>query len=875
MSAIATPKSESRNQKSTRKKASATSRRYRYAEVEDGPEGEEMTLQVAFSSEFPVERKANKWDVEQGAATRTGEVYLEVLSHEADDVDLSPLNNDGALLDEHDRACQLGKVNRAEISTDKKGRAVLEFDGVTDLSKTRYQQMKKRSRPHISFGYTRMKFLGEVDLGDGKIGKRFSWVADEISSVAVPADPTVGSRRAEGKHRTLNEDTAHCTKCGGGFERGKLDEDYRCEECGPVLRSKDKDFVFTLPASGTRAKAVKISFGNLRQQVESAAADHDEFCDCYRYCTDIELQGEKWSAIIYSDGEYFRVGFELGTGQVILDEEAEQVNPKQEWETIGGEERQKPGDARQNRAGEVDFGIFENVENVFKNLTPEYKMKIRTLFLSPAAAEANGVDEAAVRTKVTAELEPQLRTKITGEFNQKAAKRDPLKKEIRALAVEFIKSHGTNWSGKPGEVVVVGERIRAFVDESDAAPEDHSDSEIRSLFREKCTNLIRGSRAPLSQTEAASLDETLASRCSLKSLYNGAARAQAKGERVGSWMPTDGAEFEADKELRHKAQEFPGGQAIEMSGVCLPVNMPSGRAGGRSDGRQTRDALAGDFATAGALISPQYKFPTIELLRNKMALGRAGITILGGVIGNLVLPRQTGATVSQSLQEGAILAAYDQVFDQIRLVPHRIGSKQIYSRLALLQTTEDFEGLVMNDHMAQNALRADYLGINGAGANDEPLGILNQIGIGSVAFGGSASSAYKNIVSLETAIRKANIDEPPTYITTSTARGTLRITPATLTGSTVVSGESNALWVGDQLVGRTAVDSQQVPGDVLIALVGRHVVMAQWGGWMVVLDTTTLADADKIKLSMNTYIDYALRHPQAVARSADSLASLT
>jgi hypothetical protein len=95
-----------------------------------------------------------------------------------------------------------------------------------------------------------------------------------------------------------------------------------------------------------------------------------------------------------------------------------------------------------------------------------------------------------------------------------------------------------------------------------------------------------------------------------------------------------------------------------------------------------------------------------------------------------------------------------------------------------------------------------------------------------------------------------------------------------LTDSTVVSGQTNALWVGEDLVGRPAVDSQQVPNNIVVALVGRHVVLAQWGGWQTVIDTLTFADSDKIRISMNTYIDTALRHPQAIARSADSIAVL-
>ena len=103
----------------------------------------------------------------------------------------------------------------------------------------------------------------------------------------------------------------------------------------------------------------------------------------------------------------------------------------------------------------------------------------------------------------------------------------------------------------------------------------------------------------------------------------------------------------------------------------------------------------------------------------------------------------------------------------------------------------------------------------------------------------------------------------------------MRVTPATLTGSTVVSGATNSIWSNDEIIERPATDSQQVPNDALVCLVGRHVVGMQWGGWQTVIDTITLADADKIKLSMNTYVDGNLRHPQAVARSADALTTLS
>ena len=524
--------------------------------------------------------------------------------------------------------------------------------------------------------------------------------------------------------------------------------------------------------------------------------------------------------------------------------------------------------------------FITDATTIAPNLSQETKMRLKTILFdaNPPGGPGTGVSEPELRTKLTAELEPVIRNRIVDEQKKVGDKIGVRNGEIKALADAFVKDHGQRWAGKPGEVFVIGERIRVLQAEACAAPADHSDSEVRADFKAKVNQLISESRPPKNQEDVANLPEEVAGRCSLRNIYNAAARK--RGLETTCFIPEEGAEFEAHKEIHGRAKEFPDGVASLGKGLILPMSMPfPGRRNRRGRNRMTRDALATDFASAGALVEPEFIFPIIELLRNIPALSRAGMTILSGVIGNLVLPRQDAPTTAQSVAEGAALAQYDQVLGQIKMSPHRVGTSQNYSRLALLQTTPDFEAMVLYDHMAQIGLYIDEMGVNGQGAGDQPLGILNQIGINSVSFLGSAANAYKNVVAMETAIRKANIYEEVSFITTSVGRGTLRVTPATLTGSTVVSGATNALWTEngeeEELIGRPAVDSQQVPNDYLIALVGRHLVMAQWGGLAVVLDTITRANQDEYRLSINTYIDFALRHAQAVSRSADSIAALT
>ncbi len=132
-----------------------------------------------------------------GADHPKDQPYYEVLDHsETSNSDLSLINNRGAVLDEHDPKAPIGTVLSAEINTtDRVGRADLEMDDA-GTGQERARQMENGTRPHISVGYDQTRLLSESTHADGKPVKRFAWRAHEISSVAVPADGTVGVGRS-------------------------------------------------------------------------------------------------------------------------------------------------------------------------------------------------------------------------------------------------------------------------------------------------------------------------------------------------------------------------------------------------------------------------------------------------------------------------------------------------------------------------------------------------------------------------------------------------------------------------------------------------------------------------------------------------------
>jgi Phage capsid family len=145
---------------------------------------EARTVELSFSSENPVRRNDSKY----------GGDYLEVLSHDEDDIDLYRLQTGAApLLLDHDRTKQIGAVQSVRIENGK-GYAVVKF-GTSPLAEQTWNDVCAGIKSNSSVGYNLDEIVGESTL-DGTRCLRFAWEPFEISIVSVPADPQVGIGRS-------------------------------------------------------------------------------------------------------------------------------------------------------------------------------------------------------------------------------------------------------------------------------------------------------------------------------------------------------------------------------------------------------------------------------------------------------------------------------------------------------------------------------------------------------------------------------------------------------------------------------------------------------------------------------------------------------
>ncbi len=157
-------------------------KKYRHAHIDTRNLNEDdRTIQLAFSSESPVER----------------EFGYEVLSHDEGAIDLAFLRSTTApLLLDHDPKRQIGVVEDVAVGGDKVARARVRF-GRSELASEIFNDVQDRIRSNVSVGYRindLKKRKAEDDEGlDTYIAER--WTPLELSIVSIPADQSVGVGR--------------------------------------------------------------------------------------------------------------------------------------------------------------------------------------------------------------------------------------------------------------------------------------------------------------------------------------------------------------------------------------------------------------------------------------------------------------------------------------------------------------------------------------------------------------------------------------------------------------------------------------------------------------------------------------------------------
>jgi HK97 family phage major capsid protein len=298
---------------------------------------------------------------------------------------------------------------------------------------------------------------------------------------------------------------------------------------------------------------------------------------------------------------------------------------------------------------------------------------------------------------------------------------------------------------------------------------------------------------------------------------------------------------------------------------------------------QKRDLTVGTAADGGYTKQTTVMGASfIEMLRNKMYLQELGCTILSGLVGDIAIPKQSGGATAYWVAENTAVTESQQVLGQVPMAPKTVGTFTDISRKLLLQSSIDVQNMVYSDLATVLALALDYAGINGSGASNQPRGIINQAGIGSVAGGTNGlAPTWANIVGLETAVAVGNADVGRLgYLTTAKARGTLKTTQkATNLPFIWENGDKPGEGI---LNGYRAVATNQVPSNLVKGSSGAvcsaiifgnfaDALFGLWGGLDVLVDPYTGGAAGTVRVRVLQDADFAIRRAESFAAMLDAL----
>lgn len=345
----------------------------------------------------------------------------------------------------------------------------------------------------------------------------------------------------------------------------------------------------------------------------------------------------------------------------------------------------------------------------------------------------------------------------------------------------------------------------------------------------------------------------------------------------------DGYEAECSQEMRHRLPAPVGVKDRDAPLTVpwtLPVDYRMAQAFARRNGLQESRALTLSAGAGG--IWQQQETTMIDLLRAKNGIMRMGCTFFNGVTGNkVVIPKQTGTTTAYWLAEAGAPTGSNATVGNVEITPKTCGAYSDLNRTVLVQGSIDFENFARNDLLTTVSIAIDSAGYNGTGADNQPLGILNDTSIATVALGTNGDvPSYTKLVEMEATVEDENYDsESFHFVSNSKVKAKLK---TTLIGSNtaamfllqkgLIAEETHFFktnLIPKNLEKGTGTDlSAMIYGD------WAQYIIALWTGLDVMIDPYALATSGGRRIVVLQDLGMKPRQPKAFDKIVDIVTTL-
>lgn len=288
-------------------------------------------------------------------------------------------------------------------------------------------------------------------------------------------------------------------------------------------------------------------------------------------------------------------------------------------------------------------------------------------------------------------------------------------------------------------------------------------------------------------------------------------------------------------------------------GLLIPADILS-----RADyAPQTRAAnqLAGTPAAGGNLIGTDLLSGSfIDLLRKRSAILRANVMMLGGLSGNVAIPKQTGGATAYWVGEDTAPTGSGATFGQVPLSPKTVGAFTEISRRLMIQSSLDVEALVRRDLATVIALAVDSVALNGSADVDAPNGLADVAGINAVDFAAAGAPTFAEVVDMETQIAADDADVAAmSYIFNAGMRGYLKTRP-------IEAGNPARIMDGNTVNGYPAIVSNQaLTGEMWFGNFADFIV-GMWSGLDLTVDPYSASTTGAVRVIAFQDVDFAVRN---------------
>jgi HK97 family phage major capsid protein len=279
----------------------------------------------------------------------------------------------------------------------------------------------------------------------------------------------------------------------------------------------------------------------------------------------------------------------------------------------------------------------------------------------------------------------------------------------------------------------------------------------------------------------------------------------------------------------------------------------------------------------------------IDLLRNRLVIRAAGATILSGLQGMVVIPKQVGPTTAYWMTETGVVPDSTPTTSQVPLRPRRLSAQTLYSQQLVAQSSLDIEAFVRRDLALTMAQKLDSTALFGDPTLDansprglfgfltlppDPLDLLDVIQ--QVAFQPvGANALYQDYIAFVTSLESGNIPFlSPAWLVNPATWGRGIGTPKfPNTGFPIVESTP----AGDTLLGYPYLRTNQIPSAPLDIYSGRvifgdfaQMLVGSWVGFQMVVDPFSKAGSAQVVVTVHQFADLNLRYRRAFCVSTNS-----